>query len=337
MGEKVTMRDIAREMNVSAVTVSKAMANKDGVGKELREAIIKKAAEMGYVYPSPASQNDNGDKTGNIGILIADHFLSEDAFYTKLYKHVLVSAGERGYSTILEVVTPECERNRILPQVIRNHKVDGIIFLGQIDRDYIVTVAAEGLPFVFLDFYDETYQDDAVVTDNLYGAYQLTDYLIKLGHRRIGFIGSINATSSILDRYLGMYKALIKNGLDIRKDWLIEDRNDTGRYIDVKLPTDMPDAFVCNNDEIACTVVGKLKASGYRVPEDVSIVGFDDHVCAVQCEPKLTTYHVDVKSLGEAAASAIIRKIRTGKRARGMTVVCGSMIERDSVAELSIK
>ena len=332
MSDKVTMRDIAREMNVSAVTVSKALANKDGVGRELREAIIKKAAEMGYNYVSSAERDYAVGKTGNIGILIAERFLSDDAFYSSLYRQILTSAAERGYSTIMEIVTPEQERNNILPQIVRGHKVDGIIFMGQIDRQYIITVVTEGLPFVFLDFYDEVYLNDVVLTDNTYGAYQLTSYLIKRGHRRIGFVGSLNATSSILDRYLGMYRAMLRNGLEVKKEWILDDRDSSGKFGRLTLPEDMPEAFVCNCDNVACVLVDMLKAAGYRVPEDVSVVGFDDHVCAEQCEPKLTTYRVDMKGLGETTVMMIINQITEGTHTRGATIVSGSFIERESVA-----
>lgn len=337
MSSKVTMRDIAREMGVSAVTVSKAISGKDGVGSELRAAIIRRAEEMGYVYKPGPSSIGKSDLKSNIGIVVAERFVSDDAFYTKLYRAVLMSAAEKGFSAILEIVTRECEEQCVIPNIVRDNKVDGIIFLGQIKRDYIISVVSSGLPFVFLDFYDDKYLDDSVVTDNQHGAYMLAKHMIEKGHRRIGFVGSVAMTSSILDRYLGVYKALLKNGLRMEENWLLEDRTDDGKLLErFEIPKgDMPDAFVCNNDQTALRLVNQLKAEGYSVPGDVSVVGFDDHVYASMCNPPLTTYRVDMQSMADAAVSIMIRKIKGKRCAKGMTSVSGSLIERDSVADRS--
>ncbi|MFA5675238.1 MAG: LacI family DNA-binding transcriptional regulator [Christensenellales bacterium] len=333
MKKKVTMKDIARELGVSTVTVSKALTDKEGVSEEVRTQIKLLSKKMGYLY-IPSKNGVNSRET-NIGIVMADRFFSNNAFYSNLYKTVVLKAADAGFSGILEIVSEQAERELTLPQVIAQNKADGIIFLGQMDKAYINLIVGAGLPYVFLDFYDEHADVSAVVSDSVYGTYQLTNYLLEQGHTRVGFIGNITSTSSILDRYLGYCRSLLEHGVPMRGDWLISDRDERGRFIDIAMPDDMPSAFVCNCDEVAYQLMEKLKTQGYSLPADISLVGFDDHVYAKLCIPQLTTYRVDVEAMGAAAVSTIIRKINKKYCIPGRIVVGGEFVIRDSVARIA--
>ena len=122
-------------------------------------------------------------------------------------------------------------------------------------------------------------------------------------------MGDVTATSSILDRYLGYYKALLQHGISFQEDWIIKDRDEDGKFIQLLLPKEMPQAFVCNCDEIAYHLVEQLKAAGYRVPEDVSVVGFDDFIYASVCNPQLTTFRISQEMMAETAVDALARKM----------------------------
>ena len=334
--KKVTMGDIAKEIGVSVVTVSKALSGKDGVSDEVRAEIQQKAAQLGYHY-SPSGKGEEERGSGNIGVIVPDRFIAKDStFYNNLYHTVVIKAGEKGYSGMLEIVSGRDEEECNLPLIVKNNKVDGVIFLGQVNRKYVEAVATTGMPFLLLDFYDEMYPVDSIVSDGVYGTYVLTNYLIEKGHRRIAFVGSVNATSSILDRYLGYYKSLLKNGIKLDEDLIIPDRDENSKFIDIRLPRKMPDAFVCNCDEVAFMLVNKLKNEGYRVPEDVSVVGFDDFTFATLCSPQLTTFRVDVASMAESAVGLMMRKLHRKKYTKGNTVIAGSLIVRDSVADRNI-
>ena len=335
MKKKVTMKDIARELGVSTVTVSKALTDKEGVSEEVRTQIKLLSKKMGYLYGPSSNNGANGSRENNIGILMADRFFSNNAFYSNLYKTVVLKAADAGFSGILEIVSEQSEDELALPQFIAQNKADGIIFLGQMDKAYINLIAGTGLPYVFLDFYDENADVSAVVSDSVYGTYRLTNYLVEQGHTRIGFIGNITSTSSILDRYLGYCRSLLERGVPMRGDWLISDRDEKGRFIEIELPAEMPTAFVCNCDEVAYQLLEKLKALGYGIPSDISLVGFDDHVYAKLCVPLLTTYRVDVETMGAAAVSTIIRKIKKKRCIPGRIVVGGELIIRDSVTKIT--
>ncbi len=330
MINSVTMSDIAKELGVSTVTVSKALSDKDGVSEALRQKIKDKAEEMGYRYNSMARSMKDG-VSGNVGVLVSERYFSDNAFYSNLYKRNVTDLAALGYSCILEIITRSDQEEGILPNMVINNKVDGIIILGHLRSAYIAKIAEIGLPYIFEDFYDQKSDADSVVSDNVYGCYQLTNYLIKKGFTRMAFVGSIKSTSSIMDRYLGYYKGLLENDIPLRKDWIIPDRDEISSFDRVALPDDMPEAFVCNCDEAAYKLVLQLKEAGYDVPGQISVVGFDDFIYASFSYPKLTTYRVGLETMSETVVDAIVKKIKDPGYRIGRKVVGGSIVIRESV------
>ncbi len=326
------MSDIAKELGISTVSVSKALSGKDGVSQEVREQIKKKAEEMGYRYNSIA-QNMKEGVSYNIGVLVAERFFSDNSFYSDLYQKVVKESSRQNYSCILEIISREDEKQGKLPNMVTFNKVDGLIILGQMKNRYIEKLLDVGMPYIFMDFYDEHNIVDSVVSDSVHGSYLLTNHLIKMGHTKIGFVGDIHATSSILDRYVGYYKAMVQNRLEVKAEWLLCDRNEEGDYIRMCNGKEMPTAFVCNCDEAAYHFVTELKEEGYRVPEDISVVGFDDFIFARLCDPMLTTFKIDLELMSEVAVSAIIKKVHDDNYRIGRKVIGGEVVFRDSVVE----
>lgn len=338
--KSVTMSDIAKVMNVSTVTVSKALGDRDGVSVELRERIKQKATEMGYrVHAGPHGAKDG--LTYNIGIIVAKHFISDaSSFYWIVYRNIVELLQNQNYYGMLEVVDNKSmtDPNAVeeVPNTVLDHKVDGLIVLGQLSEDYINRLMQHNLPTVFLDFYGSREDVDSVLSDSFYGAYMLTSHLIENGHRRIGFLGSISSTSSIQDRYLGYYKALLENRIPLRQDWVIADRsNESDIFPEFTLPNDMPTAFVCNCDETAYKLVNQLKAAGYSIPDDISVVGYDNHIYSTICNPRLTTIDVNSRVMSTEAVDIILHKIRDGNYRRGRTLVTGKLVRRGSVKNLN--
>lgn len=338
--KSVTMSDIAKVMNVSTVTVSKALGDRDGVSVELRERIKQKATEMGYRVHAGFHGAKDG-LTYNIGIIVAKHFISDaSSFYWIVYRNIVELLQNQNYYGMLEVIDNKSmtDPNAVeeVPNTVLDHKVDGLIVLGQLSEDYINRLMQHNLPTVFLDFYGSRDDVDSVLSDSFYGAYMLTSHLIENGHRRIGFLGSISSTSSIQDRYLGYYKALLENRIPLRQDWVIADRsNESDIFPEFTLPNDMPTAFVCNCDETAYKLVNQLKAAGYSIPDDISVVGYDNHIYSTICNPRLTTIDVNSRVMSTEAVDIILHKIRDGNYRRGRTLVTGKLVRRGSVKNLN--
>ncbi len=332
MDKKVRMADIARQLGVSVVSVSKALSGQSGVSEQTRARILETASQMGYVPLRTRDRSPGPPNSGNIGVLVADQFFADNTFYSSLYRSLVSRSSECGYSTLLELVTQKAEAERALPVMVQRKKVDGLIFLGEIDRDYLHAVCSCGLPYVLLDFYDEDLEVCSVTSDNVTGGYRLTKHLLDTGRDRIGFVGSVCSTSSITDRFLGYCKALYRADIRLRPDWVLEDRQGRTAYIPLTLPEDMPQAFVCNCDEVALRLIDALTKAGCRVPEDVAVAGYDDYHQDRPGFPPLTTYRVNTRQMGSAAINQLIRQISGEEAVSENIVVSGRIIQRRSTS-----
>ncbi len=325
----VTMSDIAKELGLSTVSVSKALSGKDGVGDAVREMIIKKAAEMGYTYTK--GTKETVEKRHNIGIIVSEHFITKDAYYSRLYEKTMMKLTDAGQMGMLEIIMRKSEKILEPPALISSGRIEGIIILGQMSKKYLNMLRSYNLPILYMDFYDEDVTEDAVISDSVFGSSILTNYLIHKGHKKIGFVGSIGSTSSIMDRYVGYYRAMLSAGLPVKDEWRIEDRDEEGDFIEFELPKEMPTAFVCNSDAVAFNFVQKLQKMGYNVPDDVSVVAFDNFIYAEMSSPKITTYGVDTDALVRNVIKIMLEKLENAEYTAGRVLVMGSLIERSSV------
>ncbi len=325
----ITMRDIGRMAGVSAVTVSKALSGKSGVSEEMRRKIVRLAAELGYVNPNGAQARPA--LTLDVGILIPDYFFSPDSFYALLYKELVRALTDAGHFGMLEMLTAEAEANLIVPHLLSGRHVDALVLLGQPSGAYRQMIAKQAVPVVFLDFYDTTVTADAVVGDSAYGTSCLTEHLIERGHRDIGFVGNVRATSSIMERYLGFVSAMMYHNLPIRPECVLPDRDEQGTILPLKLPEKLPTAFVCNCDAAAVWVIGQLSARGIRVPEDVSVTGYDDILPGSPAVPRLTTFRVNRKAMVQAAVRLLMERCSGIGKPVGRVVVGGEPVYGESV------
>lgn len=330
MGKPVRMADIAEKLNISVVSVSKALAGKPGVSEEMRAKVVALARQMGY-EGGRTSLEAGG--TGNIGVLVSDRFFDESTFYNSLYRSLVLSSGEEGFTCMLEIVSQEAEASLRMPALIVGRKVDGLILMGNLERNYLQAVVDSGLPCVLLDFHMSGLELDCVVSDNIEGGFAVTSHLLKRGRRDIAFVGSILSTSSIMDRYLGYQRALREAGIVPREEWLLEDRNTDGSFLPLTLPQQMPQAFVCNCDEVAYNLVAMLREAGVRVPEEAAVCGYDDFRFATLCQPQLTTYRVDVELMAQTAVNRLVAKVRREEGRTMRYTIPGRLVVRESSGE----
>lgn len=328
MKAKTTMKDIAEALGLSIVSISKALTGKEGVSETLRETIVKKAEEMGYIHPKAAKDEQ---KRNTIGILVSSRFFSDTEFYAYLNRFLIVKCSENQRPGMLEVISEKDEEDNTPPQILSNGQVGGIIVMGKLSESYLEKLASFSLPTVYLDFYLGPINENCIISDSIGGAYAAVSYLIGMGHEKIAFIGSITATSSIMDRYLGYLKAHFSAGIEPDRALCIPDRDIHGQFIDIALPTPRPTAFFCNCDPVARALIEKLQSKGIRVPEDVSVIGFDDSRYATASFPPLTSVRVDIERMASLAVSRLL-SLEDGKAVEGeRSVVPCTLILRDTV------
>ena len=335
MGKKkeVRLSDIAKKLNISTVTVSKALADKDGVGPELREQIKDTAFQMGYIIKN-GNHRAGGATTGNIGILIPGRFFSpEVSYYWHIFNTLSKELLSRNFYSIMELLSDDDEKNLTIPRMIQDKKIDGLIILGQTSDAYLEEINKTFSNFILLDFYTTKFNADSVSNDDYHCSYLMTNYVISQGHKKIRFVGTFGATTSITDRFMGFQKAMLENNLECSASKIISDRDKNGKTLDIDLPSakDMPTAFVCNCDETAALVISELTKKGYKVPQDISVTGFDNYLPKKNCAVELTTVYIKPEDTAKTAANLIISKIDGTPYIQGRHLVSGSLVIRDSV------
>ncbi len=336
MAKEVKMADIAKKLNVSVVTVSKALSGQKGVGTQLREKIRLTANEMGYQVPSQARHIREKGRY-NIGILISDKYLDKyESFYWKLYQEVATKALQSQCFTLLEILSNEGEQRLQIPYLLKEQKVDGLIIIGMINSDYLNYLEDNvKVPLIYMDFYNKKQTCDAVISDNYFGMYKMTNYLFDMGHTQIAYVGNILSTSNVTDRFFGYAKALLEHGQNARADWIIKDRYEDSKMsapYQIVLPEVLPTAFACNCDLAASNLIRVLRQSGYRVPEDISVIGFDNYLYPGLCDIGITTYEVNTEEMVSKCIHHLTCKIAGEPYRKGITIVEGRPFYKESVA-----
>lgn len=339
MAKSVTLSDIGNRLGVSTVTVSKALSGQPGVSDEMREKIIMLADELGYKR-TPVKKAGITEKGAAVGVIISKQYIGKyDSFYLKMYQAINERALENSCFALLITVDADDEKNLVVPNIITEHSLDGLIFVGRLSKEYIDEIIKQSeLPRVFLDFSDKEGLEDAIISDSYYGAYQMTKYLLKNGHRDIAYVGTLLSTESITDRYMGYLRALMEAGINPPKEWQIDDRYLSTGDVDeeklMRLPDKMPTAFFCNCDLTAGMLIKKLAKEGFKVPEDVSVVGYDNFIYPGLCDIDITTYEVDYKKMAQLAWKNINKKLSNPLYHNRIHIVEGRLIEKRSVRSL---
>lgn len=339
MKNGIRMSDIAKEMGVSVVTVSNALNDRGGVSEEMKQKIRARASELGYRPSAPRSPRkpaaDVQQESGSVGILTSERFAGpRGTFYWFLTAGVSKELTQHNLYSVYESVPAADEQEGVLPRIVADRQVRGLIIVGQLARSYLDRLAATHIPMIFLDFYDKHSEIDAVISDNYYDSYLITDRLVQLGHRDIGFIGTVTATSSIHDRFLGYVRCLMENGIPYHEEWTLPDRFANGNLLpELKYPAKLPTAFVCNCDETAFRVIGDLQRMGLRVPEDISVTGYDNYTVSDMCVPAITTVEVDLTEMAHTAVSLLLARLRDPQKPAARHVIPGRVIIKQSMAE----
>lgn len=335
MKNGVKMSDIADALGTSKVTVSNALAGRTGVSKELREKIKKTAVKMGY----PLRQTTDGGSY-SIGVIVSSRYVEKGiSYYWEMYWELASVIKSRGATVVFEVIKIEDEKQNNMPLSLENGRCDAIIIIGNLNNSYLELIKNNyTIPMMLLDFYSDKLMIDAVISNGYYGMYHMTEYLIQKGHHDIAYVGSIYASPSIMDRFHGYCKALQENRIPIREEWILEDRDlETGDVVIENLPKKMPSAFVCNCDFIANELVKKLLESGYSIPDDISVVGFDNFSKNNYNDLGITSYDVNIHSMTEKAVERVFQKLDgrvSINEEDALQVVLGKIIEKDSVKNL---
>lgn len=299
-----TIKDVAKRANVSIATVSLAIHGNKRISDETKQKVMLAIKDLNY-HPSRPARGLVSQKTGNIGfILTENHFLRSEPFYTQIFLGAELEAHNYDYYVLLTTIPDPLPRKIKLPRFVMERNVDGIVVAGKIPENYLKLLENEDIPIVFVDYYAETYDCSAVLIDNFNGGKMAVEHLIGLGHKNIAFVGGDMNHPSIKSRFDGYKSALEQHQLPVvAKNYSIDEVNTSREngYLAAKRlfarNKTVTAIFACN-DAMAIGVMQYLQEKGISIPDQVSVIGFDDVEAAAMTTPTLTTLAVPKFELG---------------------------------------
>ena len=313
----ITAKDIAAKLGLSPAAVSLALNGKPGVSENTRAMVLEAAMQMGYAKLESTS-SIRPLKTicfiryaGNV-VSIAEH----TSFSSFVLQGVESRATELGYNTQVRYLGTGDVTSRNVLDFVR--QADGIIFLGtditetQLPEIEQFLNTLDSTPVVIVDNFLLANRVDCVGNDGFGGARSAVEHLLRTGHQRIGYVRSKQRIRNFLEREMGILSALKDAGkeLDVSID---VDISSEGAFQDfdawIKTGPSLPDAFFAENDIMAAAAIRVLKKHGYHVPEDVSVIGFDDIPTCEMLDPPLSTVHSFKEDLGAVAVDLLHRRI----------------------------
>lgn len=332
----VSMQHIAKEIGISKNAVSLALANKPGVGKEMRERVFEVAARMGYKNQRERKPQD----ARKLLVITPEYNLQDRFFYGDVYLGVQKQAQAAGHFVMLSGISDPMIDSLSMPEAMDSFDFSGVLAVGVLPHDYLKAVMGKGPALVAVDNYYDDLPVNCVVTANQEGAFVAVSHLIELGHRDIGFIAPIAKSSSFFERWQGYSKAMIAHGLDpsrahsVLDPWPLESLGKDLEEIraSLKAMDGLPSAFACGNDEIAIAVINVLRELGFSVPQDISVTGFDDIDAARFFSPALTTYRVPRVQLGQEGVRFLLSLIADRKHEHETIKrsIYGALLKRNS-------
>jgi LacI family transcriptional regulator len=330
-----TMRDVADVAGVSLSTVSLVVNGKPGVSPDRREKVLKVIKELNYT----GGRQSAAVGTKIIGLLMES--LSEasrsEGFYLRIVSGIEKTAYELGYQVMLHVYRPGVDPLNSIRDLM-GRDVDGLIIAndGDITPNVIQKVAKAGIPMVLVENY-QNFPIHAVTADNFTAGRVMTEYLIQLGHRRIGALGGPEKYSSLRDRMRGYRITMLENGLPL--DPNLEPSPISGNprkgYVQMQkliaLP-DPPTAVFAVSDRAAFGAMEAIKDAGLACPDDISVVGIDDVRDSAYSTPPLTTYIVPKYDLGKTAVLILHNLTQDKSIPPARTALIGKLLERRSAS-----
>jgi LacI family transcriptional regulator, repressor for deo operon, udp, cdd, tsx, nupC, and nupG len=329
----VRIADVAKLANVSTATVSRVISNAGTVKKETEEKVLEAIKKLNY-QPNVLARQLRRLETNTILVIVPD---ITNSFFSNVLRGIESVAIENEYQVILGDAQNMAEQEKSYLTLVRQKTADGIILLTARTDQHILEELADEYPVVLACEYFEGSKIPTVSIDNISSARKATEYLIGLNHKRIGHIsGPLNIVVG-RDRLRGFQQAMLQHGLNIDSQ-LVQEGNfsyESGfnlmkKFLALNHP---PTAVFVANDEMAIGAIKAAKASGLKVPEDISVVGFDDIKFASIFEPALTTIAQPTFNMGKKAMELLINLINNEDLERDQFMLDDQLIIRDSCKE----
>ncbi len=339
MKRRATIKDVAREANVSPATISYVLNGKENISEETKARVYAAMERLNYI-PNLSARGLANNKSKLIGVVIpqtepGSTLLFNNNFYSEIMGSIEFHARMQGYHVLISAT----DANESYFNLAKQRNLDGIIIIGAYPDQFFSDVKKTQIPIVLIDsYFDDHYFHNIQINDR-YGGYIATKHLLEKGHRRIGiFTGRIKEGGVVKKRFDGYTDALKEYGLPINSEDIFEGTVDfdSGLKLADKLINKKTDitAIFCIADILAIGAMKGLHNKGVKIPDDISIIGFDDLVISQYVSPSLSTVHQNITEKGEEAVRMLFNSINGTHSGKQETILPISLTERDSVKRL---
>lgn len=337
----ITIRDVAALAGVSPSTVSRTCKNNPSISKETKEKVRAAMATLGY-EPNFQASNLASQNSRTIGLIlpVSERFIYANSFFLEMIQGINSYCNAHQYTTTLITGRTEDEALQVIRSMVRSGQTDSFILLYSKQKDPITDyLYNEGLLFAMIGkAYQFANQTIYVDTDNILAGQEATEYLYQLGHRKIGYIGYEKALLFSSDRKYGYQLAHFEHGLPLQEDYSIE-INDSMKKMPPELSDllkrpDRPTAFVVTDDFLGVALERTCRECGLTVPEDLSIISFNNSLFAQMTSPPLTSIDINSMQLGEEAATQIIKHMENPNLASTKIIVPHKIVMRESCRQI---
>jgi LacI family transcriptional regulator len=334
MSSSLTVKDIAKLANVSQSTVSKALNDRPDIGSETKKNILKIAESHNFI-PNAFGKALKSKFTETMGVIFCrDDNPLRNPFFSRILEGIEAETAFNQYNLLLHLM-PESERPE-LPKMVREGQVDGIILVGTRNPDFVKTLQDASVPTILVDPRASMSDCPQVLIDNENGAFLATQHLIENGHRKIGFISGDIAIPSFMHRLNGYKKALKYYNIPIQEE-LVKTGGFEAGYEWTKLlleSHERPTAIFSAYDINALHGYKAIHDLNLKIPDDISMVGFDDIDLAKIATPPLTTVRVYKEELGSVAVRTLRQMIHEESVGHTTTIIPVRIVKRSSVKNI---
>ena len=337
----VTIKDVAALAGVSPSTVSRTCKNNPSISEETKERVRKAMAELGY-EPNFQASNLASQNSRTIGIILpaSAKEVYENSFYLEAIQGISHYCNGRQYMTTIVTGQDEAEILNAVRSMSRSGKVDGFIILYSKKDDPVIDyLFNEGLLYILIGKATQyTNQTIYIDNDNLLAGREAAEYLYQLGHRRIAYLGSDSSLMFSADRKAGYQLALASHQLPVRPEYCVEVKNVSENNEEsirgLLMQKDRPTAILVSDDILAVSLERVCLENHLAIPEDLSIISFNNSLFARLTSPQLTSIDIGAGQLGSEAASQIINHIENPNLLATKIIVPHHLIERDSCCKI---
>lgn len=332
--KKVTIKDVAREAGVSIATVSKALNDLDVVHPDTKAHILKVAERLNYI-PNISGKTLKSGETKVIGLFITTIV---GPYYNVLAEHIFKECEKYGYELNIFISK---NKQKIMSNIL-GKRVDGVILSNKLMTDQEIELLAKAkVPTVFLDREMVNEKMSSVVFDSYQAGQLVTRYLINQGHRKIGYIRGYTELYDDSERFKGFLDTLKEFGLQFDEKYLLhgffeEEASYNATKSFIRSDLELPDAFIAANDLSAFGCIKALQSEGFTIPNDISVVGFDDVELSEYFQPALTTVNNPIAKQGKLAVHVLLDMIKNDTEGRLEKLACKLVVRHSSTMNKKI-